>query len=43
MITRVVGVHEERFLILGAWTVVIIDLLTREELEQRGISYGTLP
>jgi len=37
------GVHEERFLVLGAWNVMTSELLTKEELEQRGISYDTLP
>jgi len=43
MITGEPGVDEERFLVLGAWNVVTRELLTREELEQRGISYDTLP
>ena len=43
MITGEPGVDEERFLVFGAWNVVTRELLTREELEQRGISYDTLP
>jgi len=37
------GVDEERFLVIGTWTIVTRELLTREELAQRGISYDTLP
>jgi len=43
MITGGPGVHEEKFLVLGAWNTVTRELLTREDLEQRGIFYGTLP
>ena len=43
MITGEPGIDEERFLVLGAWNVVTRELLTREELEQRGISYDSLP
>jgi len=32
-----------RFLALGAWNIVTRELLLREELKQRGISYDTLP
>ena len=43
MITGEPGIDEERFLVLGAWNVVTRALLIREELEQRAISYDTLP
>jgi len=42
MITGEAGADSERFLVLGAWNVVTRELLAREELEQRGISYNTL-
>jgi len=38
-----VGADEERFLVMGAWNVVTRELLTREEFEQRGMSYSVLP
>ena len=43
MITGEPRVDKERFLILGALNVVTRELLTREELEQMGFSYDTLP
>jgi len=43
MITGEPRIDEERFLVLGASNVVTRELLTREELEQTGISYDTLP
>jgi len=35
-ITGEPGIDEERFLVFGAWNIVTRELLTREELEQRG-------
>jgi len=43
MVTWDLGVDRERFYLLRAWNVVIGDLLVREELEQRAISYEKLP
>jgi len=43
MITGKPGVNDERFLVLGPWIVVTRELLVREGLEHRGISYETLP
>ena len=43
MITGEPGIDEERFLVLGASNIVTRELLTREELEQTGISCDTLP
>jgi len=42
MITGDLGADAERFHALGAWNVVTQELMVREELKQRGISY-TLP
>jgi len=42
MVTRDPEVDRERSHILGAWTTVPRELLLREELELRGISYGSL-
>jgi len=42
MIIEEAGADEERFLVLGAWNVVTGELLTKDEFEQRGISYDTL-
>ena len=43
VITGESGVNEERFLILGAWNVVTRELLVRQELEHKGISYDAHP
>jgi len=43
MITREPGVDGERFHVLGVWNVVTQELMVREDLELRGISYDALP
>jgi len=43
MATRDLGIDEEKVYLLGAWKIVTREILMREELDQRGISYETLP
>jgi len=43
MVTGDLGPDGERFQMLGVWVVIIKELLLREELELRGISYYLLP